>query len=140
MMQNDDQIISLWSKVVFEAIYSIVTVIFLFRLRALNAELKEGVDVTNPFEIVMYNDASPLWFSLGALILVGLAVGLIIWTFNTASREHFFLPFFILFIIVLVLNIAAIILIWNFINNPILRAVIIVIITGFGALYAMSHN
>ncbi|MFC4652448.1 hypothetical protein ACFO26_05955 [Lactococcus nasutitermitis] len=136
---SDEWIVSLGSKIFFQLSYVGLTIYYLFRLNDLNNQLKNNVDVSDPFNVVTYNGEAAIWFTVEALILVAIAIGLTIWYFKTASNTEGW-QFGVLALVSAILNLAAIFFIWNFINNPILRAVIIVLVAGAVTLAALNNK
>jgi uncharacterized membrane protein HdeD (DUF308 family) len=134
---SDDDIVSLGSKSIFEVIYIGVTIWFLFHLANTNYLIKHDpkIDVSNAFEVVGYNNGEPILLVFIALALVIFAVVSIIWYFNTTKNTGFMWQFLMLTILSLIANVILISWIWHLINNPILKAVIVVIIAGIILIY-----
>lgn len=138
---NDEDLVSLVSKIILEVTFLGLSIWYLIKLHNLNDALKENVeDIHNAFEVATYNNNQPMLYALIALIIAIVAVVLPFWFFRVASYKEFYRPYTILMIFSIVANIAIIWKTWALINNPILRAVIVVLIAGIGVLAAMSSS
>jgi hypothetical protein len=134
---SDEQLVSFWSKVFFQSLLSILVIVFLNRLNGLNNRLREKVDLTDSFDVAMFNNGEPCLFVLFALVLVIIAVVLVIWCWRATINEDL-TRFTVLTVLALLLNFIYVVLIWHMINNPILRAVIIVLVAGIVMLYCFA--
>lgn len=120
-----------------EIVYFIVTVIYLFKLNALNKELLLQ-DFDGSFELLVYKNNMPLkFFAIAAvLFLIG---GILVYCkiryvrMESDSLEEMLVSW--LAIIVVVMLLVSIVI---FINNPILRAVFISAFVVFGIGYSNS--
>lgn len=138
---NDDNKISLYSKIIVELAFVAVSFIYLYQLDKLNKELKKYTDISNAFEVATYKNDSAVWFVVFALIILVIAVICCIWYWktliNTSEGTGAFLS---LAIVATLMNTGIMWSIWVAINNPILRAVMVVFVFGAGAAYAMNSN
>lgn len=126
--------------VIKELIYMVITMIFLIRLNILNKILLEEVVSQNPFELLMYEKCLPLKYFVGAIILVIAGIVLIIFRCDQMKKENIELGEMVCSIIILILTIMFISLIIYFINNPILRAVLMAVCAAIGVLSLVSNN
>lgn len=121
-----------------EEVYSVITLIYLFQLNALNKELLLK-NFESPFQLLVYEEWRPIKFFVAALVFFG--VGLVIsWRGGNRIKDgdFTFCEVFI-FIFALILVVTLLILIIVFINNPILRAVMIVCGLGVAILYGDAN-
>lgn len=125
---------------VFEIMFSIITIIFLYFLNDLNTRLLEHSNLKNPFELMMYNDGEPVTYFTIAFILF--ICGIFITVFRFKKFFHYadepvlvFINVILIFIIVTLL-----VLLVVFINNPILRAIMSIVAIVIGAGYTMSKE
>lgn len=121
-----------------EIIYYIVTLIYIVKLHFLNKKLVNFVN--EPLKLLSYDNYSALWYFLIAIILFIIG-GIIIWN---RIKDYAFYEKDLFESLVIVLNIffvfACMVLIFIFINNPILQA-IMTALTTFGILgYCLSKN
>lgn len=115
-----------------EIVYLIVTVIYLIFLNRLNHILLSKFDNDDYFNILFYNNYETIIYFVIAIVLFFIGTMLIIYRWKEIRDmelefEDIILNFIIMFILCVLM-----ILIVIFINNPILRAVLVV---GF-VLYA----
>jgi hypothetical protein len=122
---------------IWEIIYSIVTIVYLVKLNMLNQKLL-SINFDNEIALLKYADSTPVRYFILALIL--LVLGVVVagrrWTYardNALSIEKVVAT--ILAILVIVILLIQIIV---FINNPILRAVCIVLGFGTAIVYVMG--
>lgn len=138
---TDDELVSFWSKTIFEIGFIAVATFYIFRLINLNNELKTNVDTTKAFDVAMYNNAQPCFYVIYALIIVLTGTLLATWYCASAIRHQYTLSrFAVLAISSLLANLTIIISIWQLINNPILKAVMAVIICGGGFAYVTGTS
>ncbi|RHX72010.1 hypothetical protein D2U14_11350 [Lacticaseibacillus paracasei] len=141
---DQEDIVSLWSKAFYETVLVIAVSYYLWKLNSLNRIIHkvigDNVDFKSAFDVVSYDNYAPLWYALWALVFVVISVVLAIWFFRAAQYNSFNLQFLLLFGLSSVINVVLIIMIWDFINNPILRAIIIVIIAGTALLASNSSQ
>lgn len=139
MNMSDETKVSLYSKSFLEITFSVMCVIYLLKLHYLNIELSRLSNL-NAFDIIGFNNNSPLLYIFGSFIIVVSAVLITCWLFYTMYRENFYTPFTGLFIVTLILNIPLVFLTINFISIPILRAFLIVIGVGISGLVVTANN
>lgn len=137
-MMNDDEIVSLGSRIFFEIVYLIYSIIYFFKLNNLN-HILFNLNLKGAFEIISYNNKQPVYYVIGAIILLALSVILILSCFELARIENFSDIFLVLLLIVFILNIGVIVFVWVLINNPILRAFMIVCAIGFILLWGITQ-
>lgn len=137
---TDEQRINIWMKSIVETGFVISTVIFLNKLNMMNSTLNDNVDTSNAFKVIMFNGGQPALFALGAFLLVIIALVISFWCWHKPSYEEYFGGSLLLAIITTVVNIFSIILIWCFIDNPILRSILVVIVVGLVALYVVGSQ
>lgn len=136
---NDDQKVSFISKVIFEVIFIITSIIYDLKLYKLNNEINSK-GLKNPFEIVSFKNNLAISYFIYAILLIMIAIILVVWFFNTNSNENSNIYFLILFVVTIIINSLIIISIFKLINNPILRAILIVGSVGFTALVTSGNN
>ncbi|MBK0040768.1 MULTISPECIES: hypothetical protein [unclassified Leuconostoc] len=138
---SDDQKVSFFSKLIFEIIFLFVSVIYVVGLHRLNNAIKFArIKPTEYFKIVQFNQYSSFKYTLGALLLLIIVISLGVWYFAAASENEFTRWFVLLFIGSLVINILVLIIIWNLINVPVLRAILIVGGIGAGVIVGLLSN
>lgn len=129
---------SFWNKSIWETIYVIGTIVYLFLLNGLNDELKNVSH--NAFEIAMYHNGEPVLFVVIAFVLLILGIALSWWTIGEMIFQEFDFPFVLLAIGSTLINLLLFILIICFINDPILRCVLFVAGVGVVTLYMINSN
>ena len=114
-------------------IYAMVSVTYLFNLNSLNQVLRVRYASNDAFGIISHNGNEPLWYIGGAVLLYIFAFALGSYFIRSISNVSslFLLLFTALLIVILIL-------IFNFINNPILKAVLGVLGVGGIVVVAMS--
>ncbi|MDG3142995.1 hypothetical protein MKL29_09270 [Streptococcus suis] len=125
------------SQVIIGIIYFIITVIYLFKLNQLNHILNSNFSSDQYIEIVTFDSNKPLYYAIVALILSLIAIGLIVALLKKITQgidEYTLVTILGMAFILLLLLILIIVLI----NNPILRAVIIVCGMAGAIGYGMS--
>ncbi|GAK31067.1 hypothetical protein WOSG25_070440 [Weissella oryzae SG25] len=137
---TDEQRINIWMKSLVETGFAIFTVIFLIKLNMMNTTLNNIVDTSDAFKVIMFNNGQPALFALGAFLLVLLAVVISFWCWHRPNYERYADSEILLAIISTILNIIFVILILIFINNPILRSIIVVGGIGLIALYVVGSQ
>ena len=116
-----------------QLLYVASTLYYLHELREFNSSV---VGVTNPVDI-MFKDDGKAWYLLGFALIFTTLAGFLIW--YVFSRMSGYSMLTLIFLIVISVILVAII--FKDINNPILRAAIVVIFGGsmiFTALTASS--
>ena len=119
-----------------QLLYVVSTLYYLHELREFNSSV---VGVTNPVDI-MFKDDGKAWYLLGFALIFTTLAGFLIWYHvHVFSRMSGYSMLTLIFLIVISVILVAII--FKDINNPILRAAIVVIFGGsmiFTALTAAS--
>ncbi len=122
-----------------EEIYFVLTTIYLFFLNHLNKELK-ATSFENSFMLLHYQDNMPIKYFIIALFLF-VAGGLILLNrFNRIRNYECRFWEMILAIIGMTLVIIFLILIFHFINNPILRAIMTTVFVGACIISAITKS
>lgn len=124
------------AEVVWEIIYLVVTVVYLFRLGALNRELL-SCDFGGAFELLQYRDCAPLKFFWGAVILFLIGCFLVNRGIRRTRTKIETFEEMVVSCLAILLMVVLLVLIIVFINNPILRAVFV---TGLVILGLTSVN
>lgn len=119
-----------------EIVYLIITVIYLLLLNNFNHVLLSKFDYDDYFNILFYNNYETILYFLFAFILFLIGAGLIVRRWRKIRYEDLEFEDIILHLIAMVILLILIILIIAFINNPILKAVLICTFI----LYAYSSN
>lgn len=117
-------------------IYLIYTIIYLIKLDKLNNELKSftSTGVQNAIDVVKYQDGIAIQYFMEAFILVLIGIILIIYVLFSRYELNFYLLLIYMFILVV-----CIVLIILFINNPILKSILIVT-CGIGGVFFAYTN
>lgn len=122
-----------------DIIYILFVVIFLFRLNSLNKILL-SIKFKNDIELLFYNDYIPIKYFGFAFLFFIIGIGIIL--YKLFYIRHNYLEFeetlFIFFSIVTI--IVLIILLFVFINNPILRAIMASIGMLIGFIYVSQDD
>lgn len=125
--------------IIWESLYTFITVIFLIALWHLNQILLEGHN-EDPFELLAYKDYLPLKFFFMTLFLLGIGVGLIIWNVNRIRYRELEYQEIIIIIVKIIIIVILILFLIEFINNPILKAVATVLCAIVGIGYVATQN
>jgi len=109
--------------------------VYLVKLNNLNQILLQENLADDVFALLSYEDNKPIWYLCCAAFLVLASAGMIYYEVQLWKGSDEYIIDFIIFIVMLVVIITIISWIWVLINNPILKAFIIVVIGGsaFGA-------
>lgn len=122
----------------YTGVYTLCVIIFSVKLNRLNHYLLENGYDTNPIELLQYNDYQAVKYFLYTLLygIVGTILGVYYFYClkNGLSENDEAIAAFVSIIFI----IALLILLICLINNPILKAITIVVIVGFGLLYGNS--
>ena len=122
-----------------DIIYILFVVIFLFRLNSLNKILL-SIKFKNDIELLFYNDYIPIKYFGFAFLFFIIGIGIIL--YKLFYIRHNYLEFeetlFIFFSIVTIT--VLIILLFVFINNPILRAIMASIGMLIGFIYVSQDD
>ena len=122
-----------------EEMYTIVTTIYLVSLNMLNKKLLL-IKFDNEFALLAYESYLPAKFFLGALLLFTIGICLIV--YRIRKYKHYELSFeevMASFLAVLVIVIL-LVLLFKFIDNPILRAVITCVASILGIGIGMAKT
>jgi len=120
-----------------EAPYAIIVAIFLLALNRLNhtlLSLSAQNEVISPFELLSYHNYEPLYFFLMAVVLTIAGVALSIDHIRQIKHMELEYDELLATLLSIFINIFLIILLFAFINNPILRAIICVVFIVIGGL------
>lgn len=123
--------------VILEAPYAIIVTIFLVLLNKLNhtlLSLPAQNQTISPFKLLSYNDYEPLYFFFFAVILTIIGVSLSIYHIRQIKHMELDYDELLTTLISIFINAILIILIFIFIDNPILRAIIGAIFIIMGIL------
>lgn len=141
---DQEDTVSFWSKAFYESALVMTVSWYLWKLNNLNKSIKKMIGKSTSFEsackVISYDDYAALWYAFGAFAFVAISVIFTIWFFQAAQQNNFSWQFILLLGMSFLLNVILIILILKLINNPILRAIIVVIIVGIGLLVASSSG
>lgn len=120
-----------------EIIYSVVAIYYLVRLDILNKQLEQE-DFLSPFELLRYENYKPIFyfFIAGALFLLDMLM--IGHRIHKIRESYMGFEEIILNIVAILILANFLILILAFIDNPILRAIILA--SGIGLLEVASKN
>lgn len=113
------------------SIYIGVTTVFLFFLNDLNQSLFHQGLHRNAIKLILYHNGKPIIFFVIALLLEILGAYLIILLFKNIRTEYLETGDVLLHLILIGLIVIMIVLIFVFINNPILQAVAGVSFVGY---------
>ncbi len=121
-----------------EVIYLIATCIYLFKLHALNRVLSPFSD--NAYEVLTYKDGIAIYYFVIALVMMGIGAFIIKWRLSQFKNKYLQEEEKMAIIINVIVICCLFLAIWIFINNPILRAVILALI-GVGITgFTLSNN
>ena len=135
---NDEQKSNLIITSFFEVVFFVFSIIYDFCLYNLNIEIKKA-GVTDPFEVLFFHNNQPVHYFVIAVIIFLIGILLSFWFYRTIFRgEGNTLTVFLLMYIIL--NVFILIITFCLIDNPILRAVIVVIGVGFSVLNASATD
>lgn len=127
-MRIKEYIVKIWKEIIF----TIVMVIYLVELNALNKELN-SCNFDNPFALLQYKDFVALRFFIAALVLFLIGCLLVWHGIRYLLRKCDSFEEMITMLLVVMVIIGLLILLIVFIDNPILRAVfsVALAIAGF---------
>lgn len=131
-----------WEQVSLQVVsflfYIISVIIYLFKLKALNEVLLKNYSSESPFKIIGYNNNQPLWYVLGAFLFYLIGIGMMIYFVKSMSKVV--LEGTVFLIISFILILFCLVLIFMFINNPILKAFLAVLGIGGVVLGTQSAH
>lgn len=121
-----------------QMIYSFITAIFLYNLDKLNKILLFKYK-DNPIELLSYANYKPMWYFVYTVVFVLIGLAFLVYyirNWKENVKESIFL-----FVIGLTGAILAIILLIVFINNPILKAILLAIVgAGFLGFVVLGNE
>lgn len=123
-----------------EVVYFVVLIVYLIRLNLLNKELLTEYVYEDSLELLVYREYLPLKYFAVAVLLTIVAVILIMRKIRLLRQESSEFAEVILSIVLIVFLVISIVLIIQFINHPILRAIVVVASSLCGVGYVMSQN
>jgi len=116
--------------VLFELIYLIICLAYMVQLKALNDKLLYlGLD-NNAFELLMYDNYKAVYYFVGALILYAIGVLRLISKYTLIKSTYLNLEEIIISIFAMAIILILLITIFILIQNPVLRAIIVVGVLG----------
>lgn len=120
-----------------EEIYVMITIVYLRKLDSLNKQLF-SIRFESPLDLLVYDDSKPVWYFIVAvcLFIVG---GIIIYhRVKSVFRKTLCFGEVVSSMVSIVVIISFLVLIYIFINNPILRAVLVAVAAGIAAICAFA--
>lgn len=120
-----------------EIVYFVIACIFNFKLWHLNKALNALKD-PNPLKILAYDNNAALKYFFGAFLLILFGILLTWWFFHVKDSQ--FDGSVLLFCVSLIVNIIIVVVTIVFIQNPILRAVLVVGFLALGTTAGISEN
>ncbi len=128
----------------FDAVYTVITAFFLFFLNSLNnILLNEFPDVNNDFfksfMLLQYNDCEPIKYFIAAIVLILIAAFYVRHLYECIKETHIEKEEVIVAICSVILMLILIAFIIYYIDNPILRAVMVVTLSSYATYIAMSE-
>lgn len=120
-----------------EEIYAVITIMYLISLDKLNNQLL-SMKFENPFKLLLHDGSKPIWYFAIALTLF-VTGGIIIYCrIKKIYRESLCFGEMIASLVSVMVLIAFLILLYVFINNPILRAIFVAVGSGMAAVCAFT--
>lgn len=120
-----------------EEIYAVITVMYLISLDKLNKQLL-SMKFENPLKLLLYDGSKPIWHFAIALTLF-VTGGIVIYCrVKKIYRESLCFGKMIASLASVMVVIAFLILLYIFINNPILRAIFVVVGSGIAVICAFT--
>lgn len=128
-------------SVIWNILYFIITVIYLIKLSNLNTDLERLQSLgKNSFELVKYDNYSPLYYFGYALLLILFGIALILNVCFSKYRIYSEIDDIIYYCVVVLVIILLIILIIYFITIPILKIILTVVLVTVGGGYVLLNN
>lgn len=128
-------------SVIWNILYFIITVIYLIKLSNLNTDLERLQSLgKNSFELVKYDNCSPLYYFGYALLLILFGIALILNVCFSKYRIYSEIDDIIYYCVVVLVIILLIILIIYFITIPILKIILTVVLVTVGGGYVLLNN
>ncbi|MBS0949219.1 hypothetical protein JK159_02325 [Weissella minor] len=137
---TDEEKVSLYSKVLFEAFLIIFSAVYFFKLHALNVRLHTQLPNPNVFDVIGFENGAPLYYVMGAFLIIFMSIIFAAWFFTTMVHSEYQAEFTCLGLISLIVNILLIVFTIYFINDPILRAFITVFVFGVGLVFIIMQD
>lgn len=122
-----------------EEVYSIVTVLYLFRLDHLNRQLMD-MDFDNPFHLLAYNNFSPIIYVIIAGVLVFASAQILLRRYRQLKYTECSFKEIIIILCSFCLVSIMLVLILVFIDNPILRAILSALFIARGVIFLVAEN
>lgn len=122
-----------------ELIYALITIVFLVNLNGLKTVLNAN-QFNNSFELLKYNNWSPIGYFFITFVLVLVGIVLIIKRTKYIRNFDIELKEIVISILMCILVFVFIILLIVFINNPIFRAILVATGCIIGAGYLFGKN
>lgn len=127
-------------SVISNILYFIITVIYLVNLSSLNTTLEYLQSLgKNSFELIKYDNYSPLCYFGCALVLILIGIGLILNIFFSKYRIYSEIDDIIYYCVVVLLIVLLIILIIYLITIPILKIILTVVLATVGGGYVLVN-
>lgn len=118
-----------------ETAYLFICAVFLFNLQKLNTILiKEGLN-SRPFDLIIFDGYKPLIYFVATVFLFLIGAALIVHNFRSIVRSNLSLGEIALAIVSIIVIVIVMLLLLILIDNPILRAVLVVA-TASGGIFA----
>lgn len=128
------------NSVISNILYFIITVIYLVNLSNLNTTLEYLQSLgKNSFELIRYDNYSPLYYFGYALVLILIGIGLILNIFFSKYRIYSEIDDIIYYCVVVLLIVLLIILIIYLITIPILKIILTVVLATVGGGYVLVN-
>lgn len=129
-----EKIISYLEFSIMEMLYFVFASIFLYKLFKLNQSLASISE--NAFEVLTYNDSIAVYYFIFTIVFIAIGVFAIRHRFNQLQNHDLEELEAIYVVVNILLLIVLIIIEIVFINNPILRAIMIALLAigGFGSM------
>lgn len=115
-----------------EEIYVVITTIYLANLDKLNKGLL-SMKFENSLDLLAYGDYEPIWYFIAALCLFVAGGAIVYWRSKSVFRRSLCFGEIVASIISIIVIVVSFVLIYIFINNPILRAILAVVALGIAA-------
>jgi|GEM_PF-2546895 len=117
-----------------EGLYSLITTVYLINLNKLNKKLL-AINYDNPFQLLGYEDSTPLKCFAIALSLFFVGIAVIIYRIHSIKYYAFSFGEILSALLAILVIFIFLVLVFVFIDNPIFRAILAVLSIGIGSLY-----
>jgi hypothetical protein len=121
----------------FQIVYIVCSTIYLMFLSILNQEIMHLSD--NALMLISYKNGMPIYFFLGAILLFIIGIKLIFFFIKEMKTNYLESEDTALLFVYMIMLIVFMVLIFLFINNPILRAILAVLVVGGGSLWLLGQ-